>query len=280
MSVYGGPSIVTSGLIHVLDPNQYNGVSNTTFSERITTTNYWTIESGALGNTAAVKTILTNGDATGFGNTKINIAPDLRMNTGSITSIVWFNLKNIPIKVGDQNNYRNLIVNKNGIAFAGPLTIFLEQSGGGIGVPVAGGITVSTICTDGIFRRYTANQFGGVVSYDANGWQMICHTYNKATGNSAVYKNGTLTYEGKMSTDNIGTSPTTPGLGLDYRYYEGTNGSLYSGFSICTAANTAPNPAGVGSVPGEVGTTLFYNRALTAEEVLINYNAMRSRYGL
>ena len=59
-----------------------------------------------------------------------------------------------------------------------------------------------------------------------------------------------------------------------------SNGSQYSGFSVCTGANTMPNPAGVGSVPGEVGSALFYNRALSDEEVLINYNAMRGRYGL
>jgi len=278
MSVFGGPSIVTSGLIHVLDPNQYNGVANTTFPERITTTNYWTIESGALGNTAAVKTILTNGDSTGFGNTKINIAPVTTMNTGSISTIVWFNLKNIPIDVGDRNNYRNFIANKNG-AVSSPMIVYLEQSGGGIGVPASGGVTYSCSFNDGVFRRYTANVFSET-TYDANGWQMMCQTYDKATGNNAVYKNGVLAVQGRMTTDASGTNPTSPGLGLDYRGYEGVYGAQYNGFSVCTGANTAPNPEGTGSVPGEVGSALFYNRALTAEEVLINYNAMRSRYGL
>jgi hypothetical protein len=277
MSVFGGPSIVTSGLIHLLDPNQYNGVANTTFSDRITTTNYWTIESGALGNTASVKTILTNGNATGFGNTKINIAPVTTMNTGSITTIIWFNLKNIPIDVGDQNNYRGLIMNKNG-AGGSPLYVYLEQTSG-IGVPSSGGVSYSCYFNDGLARRYTANVFSET-TYVANGWQMLCQTYDKATGNNAVYKNGVLDIQGPMTTNISGANPTTPGLGLDYRTYEGTYGSQYAGFSVCTGANTAPNPNGFGSVPGEVGSALFYNRALSSEEVLINYNAMRSRYGL
>jgi hypothetical protein len=159
------------------------------------------------------------------------------------------------------------------------MIVYLEQSGGGVGVPAAGGVTYSCYFTDGVFRRYTANTFG-VTTYDANGWQMLCQTYNKATGNSAIYKNGTLVIEGLMMTTGTGTSPTSPGLGLEYRTYEGVAGPQYVGFSVCTAANTAPNPEGNGSVPGEVGSALFYNRALTAEEVLINYNAMRSRYGL
>jgi hypothetical protein len=46
MSVTGGPQIITSGLIHALDPNLYNGVANTTFSDKITPTNYWSMESG------------------------------------------------------------------------------------------------------------------------------------------------------------------------------------------------------------------------------------------
>jgi hypothetical protein len=278
MSVSGGPSIVTSGLIHVLDPNQYGGVANTTFSDRITTTNYWTIQSGALGNTAAVKTILTNGDSTGFGNTKINIAPVTTMNTGSITTIVWFNLKNITLDPGDQNNYRNFIMNKDGSG-GSPMIVYLEQSAGGIGVPASGGVTYSCYFTDGVFRRYTANVFSET-TYDANGWQMMCQTYDKATGNNAVYKNGVLAIQGPMMTNGSGANPTTPGLGLEYKTYEGVAGSQYAGFSICTAANTAPNPSGLGSVPGEIGSVLFYNRALSAEEVLINYNAMRSRYGL
>ena len=43
---------------------------------------------------------------------------------------------------------------------------------------------------------------------------------------------------------------------------------------------TSANPNGNGMVPGELGVTHLYNRALTAEEVKQNFEATRSRYGI
>jgi hypothetical protein len=59
--------------------------------------------------------------------------------------------------VGDQNNYRNLIVNKNETT-GSPVFVFLEQSWWW-NRQASGGVTYSCIFNDGVTRRYTARCF-------------------------------------------------------------------------------------------------------------------------
>ena len=55
-----------------------------------------------------------------------------------------------------------------------------------------------------------------------------------------------------------------------------TNTSLYYG--LCSTDSTNMGTQGYGG--GRMGNFMFYNRALTSTEVLQNYNAQKSRYGL
>jgi hypothetical protein len=84
-----------------------------------------------------------------------------------------------------------------------------------------------------------------------NAWNNISYTYVKSSGLASIYKNGVLQGSGTILSF-IGTTNILIGRwGGDARYFSG-NGSNYK----------------------------IYNRALSATEILKNYNALRGRYGL
>ena len=60
-----------------------------------------------------------------------------------------------------------------------------------------------------------------------------------------------------------------------------TSAQNYSGYwRISSYKLTAWTSAADGYFTGNISQVLVYNRALSAEEVLQNYNALRSRFGL
>lgn len=98
----------------------------------------------------------------------------------------------------------------------------------------------------------------GQVSYNINGYQNIVLTYDGSqTGNSnrlKVYLNGTLqslTYSGT-----IPASVNIPGIVIGSRWWS----ARYS--------------------DGRIANMSMYNRALSSTEILQNYNAQKSRFGL
>jgi hypothetical protein len=191
------------------------------------------------------------------GSSHITINRNTNLETGSITFQFWINLKNIPINVGTNNNWRALLPSD-----ADPLRCVLEQNLG---------LNWTTTHTDGVQRRHLNGNFTPVF-LDTTGWQMITYMYNQSSGQASVYKNNNLVLSGPMSV--AGSNPTTVGLALRYTNY------ISNGFRIFGGTNGIANPSGEGYVPGEFGNVLFYNKALTATEVLQNYNAIKGRYGL
>jgi hypothetical protein len=98
--------------------------------------------------------------------------------------------------------------------------------------------------------------FGSVSSViPLSSWTNICCTW-VSNGTSAIYKNGTL--HTSRSIGNVpATNPSVTGrIGLGH----GGNGDEY--------------------FAGRMSNTSIYNRALTAPEVLQNYNATKGRYNL
>ena len=94
-------------------------------------------------------------------------------------------------------------------------------------------------------------------SYSLNTWYNICVTHNRTGGNSTlkVYING---IEIPSTTIAPSSSPI----------------SNSSNFTIGSARNNTLN------FPGNIATLQLYNRALSANEVLQNYNATKTRFGL
>lgn len=266
MATYYGTRIETNGLIHLLDSSKADGTASQTISNPIPGSS-WTALNYSIGNSASLKTFLSNADATGAGTSHLKISPNTELTTGSITFIIWFNLKNIPLNVGANNNWRGLLCTNVGGTSGSPLTMVLEQGHR---------INFSTTHTD-LYRRYLNNVFDPII-VDTNGWQMVSYTYDQATGNAACYKNSSLILSGPMTSNTTSGSPTAPGTALQYTNY--TSGATETGFRIYGGGNTAANPAGNGICPGEVSNVLVYNRALTATEISNTFNAMRGRYGI
>jgi hypothetical protein len=130
--------------------------------------------------------------------------------------------------------------------------------GGGIfsidGSPVSGGQYA-------IFNRwgniwvdfYGGGQAGPAVS--SNTWYYIAHTYNYTTKQSVLYQNGVAVNTSTRAQDLVASiGSTSPRIGV-YGY----GGSWWN---------------------GKISSVHVYNRALSADEVAQNFNALRRRYNI
>ena len=112
---------------------------------------------------------------------------------------------------------------------------------------------------DGTNYRYASWNFGNQNTYFLNKYAHITATYNSSANVFSIYYNGvsqtiTQSNPGSISVNNttnfaIGVQIKTDGTKTDY-------------------------------FPGEINFVRVYNRALTADEVLQNFNATRKTYGL
>jgi hypothetical protein len=89
-----------------------------------------------------------------------------------------------------------------------------------------------------------------------NTWQMLTYTWT-TDGNLKVYINSTFENENT-------STPTFWG------------GSVYKVFLGAKAQQS--NTAGSGNFNGEMGPTMIYNKALSAQEIKQNYNALKGRF--
>jgi hypothetical protein len=266
MALLHSPNIVRNGLVHLLEGSRAITNSQQILKDPISGNN-WTANNFSIGNSGNLPTFLSNCDATGAGTSHIVIAPTNQLTTGSITFIIWFNLKNIPINVGVNNNWRGLVCTNTGGTSGSPLTMVLEQSLV---------INFTTTHTD-ITRRYLNNNFAPI-NVDSNGWQMISYTYNKDTGTAACYKNDSLVLSGPMTSNTSNGSPTSANLSLSYTNY--ISGSTETGFRVFGGTSTVANTTGNGIVPGELSNVMIYNVALSSDQIKQNFNALRGRYNI
>jgi hypothetical protein len=112
-----------------------------------------------------------------------------------------------------------------------------------------------------VFYTNGQNTFGGVSNIiAANTWYMVTVTHvGNATNNARIYTNGV--YRGSPNV-NFNNPPTNADIGLTQSAYFGRNFSFISSYSQRVAQIHA------------------YNRALSDDEILQNFNADRVRYGL
>jgi hypothetical protein len=264
MGFFRGPNLprknaLTLGLVN----SRYNGTSSQTFINPPDNTVNITISNYSAGSSASpIPTLQSNTSSDGSGTSKVSISSgSSKLQSGSITVLLWFNLEGVAINVGSNNNWRGLLATGTGTS-GYPVTMVLEQS-------LA--INFSTGHTDQ-YRRYLNSSFAPVTA-DSTGWQMVTYTYAQSTGIAACYKNSTLIRSGAMTSDGSGNNATSAGLALSYSSYNS------SGYSV-NGSNTGANPSGDGTIPGELGTWLTWNEALTSTEVISVYDNMKSQYGL
>lgn len=264
MGFYRGPNLprknaLTMGLVTPM----YNGSSNQTIINRPDNDVNFTITNYSAGTSITpIPTLQSNTSSDGSGTSKVSISSgSSKLQSGSITVLLWFNLEGVPLNVGSNNNWRGLLCTSTGSS-GYPVTMVLEQSGY---------INFSTGHTDQ-YRRYLNSSFTPIQS-TSNGWQMVAFTYAQSTGIASCYKDNSLIRSGAMTSDGSGNNATSAGLALSYSSYN-SNGYRVSG------SQTGANPGGDGTLPGELGTWLIWNEALTSTEVISVYDNMKSQYGL
>ena len=261
MAFFHSPRIPTNGLVHLLETTLFNGSSSQTLANTPPGST-WTIANFSNGTVANVLTLQSNVISDGSGNSYVDISRNAELETGSITAIIWLNMENIPLDVGGNNNWRGLLCTAQSGTNGSPLTMVMEQ--GYV-------VNFSTTHTSGYRRNLNGSL--APLGADANGWFMITYTYDQASGQAAAYKNTSVVQSGPMTAGGVGDNPTTAGTALSYSSY--TNNG---GFRVYGGTNSASNPNGNGFVPGELGNVLFYNRALSANEIAEVFNSYRTKY--
>lgn len=112
---------------------------------------------------------------------------------------------------------------------------------------------------DGTNYRYASWNFGNQNTFFLNKYAYITATYNSMTNSFAIYYNGisqsiTQSNPGTISVNNT----TNFAIGVQIKT-DGTKGDYF---------------------PGEINIVRVYNRALSSDEVLQNFNATRKTYGI
>ena len=112
-----------------------------------------------------------------------------------------------------------------------------------------------------LFTLGGGSQFGSIQACDGN-WHNLCCTYNANTAKAIVYEDG---IDGLNQSNDV-TAPGGSTLQLDQ-----TIEDLVIGAQASNKNN---------EIVGNVGPIHIYNRALSANEILHNYNALKGRFGL
>ena len=147
------------------------------------------------------------------------------------------------------------------------------------------GIATTTAPYDRIFQKD-----GGVSGYPAWGWHInetnpTSISFKSAWGGSSGQTNNTISFDSNdtISLNEWNCLATTINSSLLVSNY--FNGSLSSTGTLGTAPMTTQDVIRIAQgdsreFQGKISSVKVYNRALTADEVSQNYNALKNRFGL
>ena len=158
----------------------------------------------------------------------------------------------------------NLAFNSSNFASSGNPKLFTKGSNVGsnrslftwdiTAKQTSGDNNIRFVISDGTNLAFNGNTTGNL---STNTWYIVCCTYEVGVGGN-MYLNGILNQS--ISTNTGATPNTETGVVQIAREENGGSGSDY--------------------FYGNIGCIQYYNRALSATEVLHNYNALKSRFGL
>ena len=228
MSAYGGPSIISSGLVLNLDAGNiksYPG-SGTLWTDLSGNAANGTLINGPTFDSVNGGSLVFNGiNNYATANTANSL---FNFGTGDFSMFLWF-------KSSFKTNYLGIAALDN--ASSGTGIVFYGQTG------------------SGYFRTWVANTVNvGTIVVCTGNWINIGIT--RSSGTVTQYVNG------------ISNSTFTAA------------GSLLTNCTLSIASNVQTGPASYGAFPGNVSNINIYNRALSSQEILNNFNALRGRYGL
>jgi Concanavalin A-like lectin/glucanases superfamily len=242
MGVAGGPNVVEDGLVFALDASDRNSyVSGSTSWFDLSGNNLsGSLFNGPVFNSGSGGNIVFDGS-----NDYVSFGDitTTEFGTGDFTISCWIF---IPTDVVENINYFKGLIVKKGAA------------GGNAGY----GIYYNTG-----YRKFlwsTANGSSGVERYTTNTWDslkgrwsnIVMVRQNGATNNGFFYINGIY--------ESIASSATIVNVNNDYNLTVGASSTLFGGYYF----------------QGNIAAGSIYSRALSTQEVLQNYNATKTRFGL
>jgi hypothetical protein len=252
MSLAHSPQIVTNGLIYMLDPANgkvWNGTSTTMVS--LINNGINTINNGPYSL-----------DTSTYGTRVINLNNSL-LTTATSTASISLTVANVDT-LAATNNWS--------VMFAARVNYY------GAGGNDAGNVEFMQGATNGysLGWRIGMSIFGtpGAVYTGQQNWYIGL----PETSNNTISVNDLGSSSPRMNIVAFSISPT-----LLYAFCNGTVSTAINkrnyvpGTSQPTISFTS---SGMGSFNGQMGFVMFYNRALTANEIQQNYNALRGRYNL
>jgi hypothetical protein len=242
MGISGGPDIIQDGLVLTADPADINSFrsGSTSIYDLSGNNNTGTLTNGPVFDSGSIKSIFLDGT-----NDYINFGAGSSLSISNNVSFdIWFKLGNNYGVVG--SNWGGIISKRDG---QGAITTFGVNHNG----------------TGNTFQVFFNPSLGGpyrilVIStsqyFSSNTWTHLVGTYTQSGANTIItaYKNGVFISSSSLA----GNIPSTPSVNL-------TIGASY-------VANEFTNM--------NYGGCRVYNRALSASEVVQNYNATKTRFGL
>ena len=221
----------------------YNNLAGSPSS--ITNSNFATVDNIFRSN--------CNNSATGTSEFVFN---NVTIDTGSVT-VQWFMKVTSEPNVDANNNWRRLIAQTGGER--NPFGFVLEQ---------ARQINFTLQTTTGN-KRYLNNSFTPYIA-GLNVWEMHTYTYDKTNGIASCYKNATLQRSGPQTTNTSDGGATVSGEAM----------VSLSPQTVMGISNSNTTSGGDACLPCDLGPWIIYNKALTQEEVDINFNCLRLRFGI
>jgi hypothetical protein len=195
------------------------------------------------------------------------------------TGTIWYDLS---------NNGSNAVL--NGVSYNNT-TVAMNFNGGSISIPVGNvaNITTTTEVTASVwFNSTTADtNYRRLISRDSYPNQNWYIEYNGAAasvGNVFAYS-GTAGTGNTPITSNIWYNLTLTATASNVRLYKNGTLTVYNGVATTFLANTSAigigaDANGGSQFLGNIGQVMIYTRALTADEVAQNFNALRRRYNI
>jgi hypothetical protein len=247
-----GPTIVTNGLVLALDAGDRNSyVSGSTTWFDLARTNNGTLTNGPTFNTGSGGSIVFDGvdDYVQFFN-RITATDFQYYDTFTIECFA---------KIEENTNYGFLATNRafsdgNGTLYTG---WGFAQSSGRL-IASVGGYPGSVL--DWRFVNTSYSDFNDKVY---NKWAHLVYTNDGTQGGAKIYINGENATS-QSSDDN------TPPYTINY------NGN----HKVTVGMSPADGSPGSHYLNGKITSTRIYNKTLSQQEILQNYNATKGRFGL
>ena len=244
MGIRRGPNIVRDGLVFAVDaanPSSFVSGSGVIWKDQTVNQNDGTLTNGPVFDSDGGGSIDFDGSDD---YVRISNSPELQFGVGSFTAFAW-------IYPQGTNNVR--IINNRGTGAGG------SYKGYQLKLLQAGSnwyFSDSAIDDgDGNLKNYNSSN-----NYPLNSWYYVSMVY-ETQNELRFYVNSVL--DGTLSVGTYGSLtnslPTAIGAGISHNGVEGTLSQEYN---------------------GKISITGLYNRALSASEILQNYNALKGRFGL